>query len=306
VSFRRGHLRYFVAVVEEGQITRAAVKLHIAQPALSQAIAQLEAEIGVQLLERHPRGVRPTAAGERLFEKARLAVAADKDALETAEAMTRSKSGEVEFGFLGAPPGLDSPGLLGDFAEAYPSIQLRYRDLPFPRLPTSSWLAEVDVAVCHLPRGDPNVWAQLLRREPRVVLAPRRHPLAARRELAVEDVLDEQFIGFHKDVDPTWAGFWSLDDHRGHPPARLTVDHAANPQEVLAALAARSAITTVPASVGRVIVGVMPMIVAIALRDASPTEIMLLGHKGRRNPLVATIVTFAQKHSEQEHGTEAS
>jgi hypothetical protein len=52
----------------------------------------------------------------------------------------------------------------------------------------------------------------------------------------------------------------------------------------------------VPASVARVIVSVLPMIVAVPLRDASPSEIVLVGHKGRRNPLVATIVTFAQKH----------
>jgi LysR family nitrogen assimilation transcriptional regulator len=68
MSFRRGHLRYFVTVVEERQITRAAAKLHIAQPALSHAMAQLEAELGVQLLERHARGVTPTAAGSRLYE----------------------------------------------------------------------------------------------------------------------------------------------------------------------------------------------------------------------------------------------
>jgi DNA-binding transcriptional LysR family regulator len=294
MPFKRGHLRYFVAVVEEGQITRAAIKLHIAQPALSQAVAQLESELGVQLLIRHARGVTLTSAGERFYEKARLAVAADRDARETAQAMARSETGAVEFGFLGAPPGVDSPASLAAFADAYPAIQIRYRDLRFPSIPTSSWLSEVDLAVCHLPPADPNVWVESLRREPRVVLARSDHPLAGRPELSVQDVIDEPFIGFHPSVEPVWAGFWSLDDHRGGPPRRVTVDHAVNPQEVLASLAARHAITTVPASVAKVIVNVLPTMVALPLRDATPSAIVLVGHKGHRNPLVATVVSFAR------------
>jgi DNA-binding transcriptional LysR family regulator len=297
MPFRRGHLRYFVTVVEEGQITRAATKLHIAQPALSQAVAQLESELGVQLLIRHARGVTLTSAGERFYEKARLAVAADADARETAQAMARSETGAVEFGFLGAPPGVDNPASLAAFAHAYPAIQIRYRDLPFPSTPTSSWLSEVDVAVCHLPPSDPNVWVEPLRREPRVVLARSDHPLAGRHELSVQDVIDETFIGFHPSVEPAWAGFWSLDDYRGGPPQRVTVDRATNPQEVLASLAARHAITTVPASVARVIVNVLPTMVALPLRDATPSAIVLVGHKGNRNPLVATVVSFARAHA---------
>jgi DNA-binding transcriptional LysR family regulator len=294
MPFRRSHLRYFVAVAEEGQITRAAGKLHIAQPALSQAISQLEAELGAKLFERHARGVSLTPAGARLFEKARLAVTADDDALQAAEAIARRRTGVVDFGFLGVPPGLDSPATLGGFAAANPSIQLRYRELPFPTPPTSSWLADVDLAVCHAPPADPKVWAQTLRHEPRVVLMRKQHALAGRGELGIKDVAEETFIGFDPAVDRAWAGFWSLDDHRGSAPARVTTDHAANPQEILAALAGGDAITTVPASVGKVIVRVLPALVALELSDADPCSITLVGHEGRRNPLVDTLVSFVQ------------
>lgn len=299
MAFRRGHLRYFVTVADEGQITRAAAKLHIAQPALSLAVAQLESELGVKLLTRHARGVTLTPAGKIFYEKASLAVAANADAMETAQAMARTHSGSVEFGFLGAPPGLDSPASLAAFNEAYPEIQIRYRDLPFPTAPTSSWLAEVDVAVCHEPPEDSNVWQELLRREPRVVLAPRSHPLAQRSSLAVAEVLDQTFIGLHPSIDPKWSGYWSLDDCRGGPPTNVTVDRAGNPQEVLASLAARDAITTAPASVASVIVSVLPSIVAIPLAGAAPATIVLVGHKDRRNPLVARIVSFARSHDEE-------
>lgn len=297
MAFRRGHLQYFVVVAEEGQITRAAAKLHVAQPALSSAIAQLEDDLGVQLLNRHARGVTLTSAGKALYEKALLAVAADTDAVHAAHAIARTQAGSVEFGFLGAPPGLDSPASLAAFEAAHPAIQIRYRDLPFPFTPTSSWLSEVDLAVCHQPPADLNVWQEVLRHEPRVVLAPKRHALAGRSQLAVEEVVDETFIGFHPTVDPAWSGFWSLDDHRGEPPLHITVDRAANAQEVLASLAARCAITTVPASVAGVIVSVLPTLVAIPLSDAAPATIMLVGHRGRSNPLVATVVSFAQEQN---------
>ena len=91
MSFRPGALRYFVTVAEEGQITRAAEKLHVAQPAVSQAIAHLESDLGVELLERHPRGVSLTAAGEAFLAKARIAVASADDAVDTAHMLARAE-----------------------------------------------------------------------------------------------------------------------------------------------------------------------------------------------------------------------
>jgi DNA-binding transcriptional LysR family regulator len=294
MSFSQGQLLYFVTVADEGQMTRAAGKLHLAQPALSQAIAKLEAELGVQLLERHARGVTLTPAGEAFLVKARAALAAWTDAVLTAQSFAQDGHGTIEFGFVGSPPGLDSPGPLEAFAEAHPEIDLRYRELSFPTAPTSSWLADVDVAVCHRPPSDPGVWTQTLRHEPRVLLAPTRHPFAGRSEVSVEEALDQPFIGIHPAVERSWAGFWSLDDHRGCPPLHVTPDRAASPQEVLAALSMRRAITAVPASVGRAIMNVLPSVVAVDLRDAAPAQIVLAGHEDRINPLVAALVTFAR------------
>lgn len=294
MEFRRGHLRYFVTIAEEGQVTRAARKLHLAQPALSQAIAQLESDLGVALLERHARGVTLTPAGEVFLVKARAAVCAWTEAVAAARSLATLRPGTVEFGFVGVPPGVDSPGPLEAFALAHPHIDLRYRELPFPSVPMSAWLEEVDVAVCHSPRHEDGTWSLLLRREPRVVLAPSRHPLAARREVGVADVLGEIFIGFHPSVDPSWAGFWSLDDHRGSP-AATTADRAANPQEVIAALSVRSAITTVPASVARTIMGLMPGVATIELCEAAPAAIVLVGRDDRLTPQVEALRVFAER-----------
>jgi hypothetical protein len=132
-----------------------------------------------------------------------------------------------------------------------------------------------------------------LRREPRVVLAPTRHPLAQRSELCVADVLEETFVCFHPSVEPNWAGFWSLDDHRGAPPKRVTLDRAFNPQELLASLAVRCAITTAPAHAAQVLSNVPTGVAAIPLRDAAPSTIMLVGHQETRNPHVGAMRAFA-------------
>ena len=198
----------------------------------------------------------------------------------------------VEWGFVVAPPGLHSPGPLKAFAATHPDVDIRYRELPFPFTPTRSWLSEVDVAVCHLPPADPKVWSRQLYREPRVVLAANGHPLAARSELTVAEVLDETFIGFHPATDAAWAGFWSLDDHRGAAPRSVTGDRAANGQEVLASLAVRTAITTAPASVAGVVTSSRTGVVTIPLSDAQPSDVVLVGREDRRSPSVEAVLAF--------------
>jgi DNA-binding transcriptional LysR family regulator len=293
MEFRRGHLRYFVAVAEEGQMTRAARKLHLAQPALSQAIAQLESDVGVSLLERHARGVRLTPAGDAFLVKARAAVSAWADAVSAARALGEQEASTIVFGFVGAPPGLDSPGPLKAFSRSHPHIDIQYREMSFPLHSATQWLADVDVAVSHPPSEEPGTWLQSIRDDPRVVLAPRRHPVAGLEEASVEQVLDESFVGFHPSVEPGWAGFWSLDDHRRGPPRKRTRDRAANAQEVLAALSMSTSITTVPASVARLAVGAQGSLAAVPLRDAAPATIALIGREDRRTVHVDALRQFA-------------
>jgi DNA-binding transcriptional LysR family regulator len=291
--FRRGQLRCFVAVADAGQVTGAARALFMTQPAVSQAIAQLESELGFKLFDRSGRGVTLTPAGARFYEPARRAVEATADAALVAEALARASEGTIMFGFLGSAPALDSPDAVAAFAQAYPNIELRFQELRFPGYPTSSWLSEVDVAACHLPCSDPAVWTQTLRDDPRVLVAPRGHRLAGRAQLHVAEVLEETFIGLHPSVESSWAGFWSFDDERGGPPPKVTADRAINPQEVLASLAVRDAITSVPASVGRLLATFSDQLAVIPMLDAKPSTIALVGHEDRRNPLVETLVEFA-------------
>ncbi len=149
------HYRYFVAVAEEGQVTRAATRLHIAQPALSQAIAQLEGHVGLKLLERHGRGVALTRAGELFLEKARSVVAAAAAADTAIASLRRSEGGTIETGFVGLPPMMEAAELIEAFVAANPTAELRFRELPFPGRAGESWLRDVDVALCWEPLARP-------------------------------------------------------------------------------------------------------------------------------------------------------
>src|ERR1700693_1968973 len=133
MPFRLEQLRYLVAVADEGQFTRAARNLHIAQPALSQAVAQLECELRIERRKRHAQGVTPTWAAETFLATARVALAATRDADVTARSLARSATGMMEFGFLGTPPMVDAPDMFAAFAEAYPDAELSFRGLSYPR-----------------------------------------------------------------------------------------------------------------------------------------------------------------------------
>lgn len=300
MPFKRGHLKYFVAVAEEGQMTRAAAKLYMAQPALSQAISQLEAQLGVQLFERHARGVSLTPAGHAFLGKARLALDAEADASLTAQSLARAGERAIEFGYLGLPPGLTSPNLIETFADKHPDIELRFHELPFPSGSTASWLGEVDVVLSRPPQAEPEIWTQTACTQPRVVVAPKSHPLAKRSELIVAEVLDETFLGTHPSVQTEWAGFWNLDDHRGGPAPNQSRDSALNSQEKFAMIADGQAITTLPAGHASIVAKILTNVVAIPLRDADPVLVTLLGRENHANPLVEDLRAVARNLAEKD------
>jgi DNA-binding transcriptional LysR family regulator len=286
-------LRYFVTVAEEGQMSRAAGNLHLAQPALSHAIAQLELRLGILLLERRARGVALTACGEAFLPKARLVLAAVDDANRTARALARTARSAIQWGFIGSPPMVDAPELFAAFLTAHPDVKISFRELSFPCGSPLSWLADVDVALCYSPTPHPQICIHELRSEPRVVLVASGHPLARSEELTVAEVLDETFCGTSPSLEPIRAGFWRLDDHRGAPAPHLTDDEATNPAEVLACIASGRAIITAPASNAANVFNGLTNVIAVPLRDAKPAKLTLTWRKDNHNPNVVKLTELA-------------
>ncbi len=292
-------LVYFVRTAEMGQISRAAVSLNIAQPALSAAILKLERNVGVTLFVRHPRGVSLTPAGARLYEKAKAAVCAEEEALVTAQALARSGRGKIEVGFLGVLPQLLAPNMLERFAELRPDAGVTLRELRFPTIRTADWVARVDVALCFSPMEEGDVQVRVLREEPRCVLMHRGHRLAGRQQLRVEDVIDEEFCGLHPSVEPEWAGLWSLDDHRGAPAPRVTGDGASSYLEMVAAAASTRCISVVPMGVARSIAGGTGHLVVAPIADAAPVACALAWRTLGESALTAALGEMAAEDRDE-------
>jgi DNA-binding transcriptional LysR family regulator len=290
---RRTQLQYLTAIAEEGQITRAARRLDLAQPTLSQSIAQLEAELGVALLERHSRGVTLTPAGEAFLSGARTALAAETDAAQTGRALARAARGAMILGFCGSPPPTSAPELLEPFAAAQPHAQIEFQDLPFPSGSTSGWLADVDVAFCHSPAPDAGVAMQPVMRVPRALVAPAGHPLAKCERVSVADLSEATFIGYHPDVQPEWAHFYLLADANPAGFVRTTEDHVATSLQMLAVMAATHAVAVVPQRDAEIVCRALTNVVARPLEDAEPALMSLAWRRANRNPLVTALATAA-------------
>jgi len=118
-------LRYFLTVLEEGSVTRAAARLRVAQPSLSQALRAFEAELGVELFDRVGRGLRPSAAGEALSGPARQVLRSIDEARHAVSGVVELRSGTLELAALATLAVDPMAALIGRFRERYPGVQVR-------------------------------------------------------------------------------------------------------------------------------------------------------------------------------------
>lgn len=187
-------LRYFVAVAEEQSFSRAAQRLHMAQPPLSSQIKQLEGELEVRLFDRTSRGVRLTEAGELLLEEARRLLSQVE---QTARAVRRVGDGEVGRITLGFVPSASNevlPELLKVFRAAFPGVELFLREMRPDQVVRSLHAGQTDVGFLYLPLEDPALEVACVSREPLILALPESHPLASRSSVDLREVAEEQFI----------------------------------------------------------------------------------------------------------------
>ena len=183
-------LRPFVALADELHFGRAAERLHVTQPALSQQIARLERQLGVRLFDRTRTRVELTEAGAEVLEPARAAVAAAEAAVEVARAHAAGEAGELR---LGLSPGAHyvAQPLLAEFARRRPQVRVRARQDNSGALAEQVAAGRLELALgfCTEPRD--GVVCEWLRDEPVVVAAAADHPLAARDRVALAELADE-------------------------------------------------------------------------------------------------------------------
>jgi LysR family hca operon transcriptional activator len=281
------HLRYFVAVAEEGSLTVAAQKrLHTAQPSLSRQIHDLELELGVQLLIRGPRGVELTASGRVFLDHARVALLQVDAAGEAARRAAQPLRTSFAIGFLTGYEMDWLPAVMEILHAELPNTEVIIHSQDSPDLAAGLIRGKIDLAFLRPEKQAPGLKFRALRKDPLIVVMPRDHALTTRRSIRPQDLTGQTFIGVSPIRAPTlWA---VINDYL--KPVGVKPDHQA---ENLA-----MAISLVASTGG---LGLFPLyaqnllpktVVSRPIQGASPTVDLVIGYnEANTSPLLKSLLS---------------
>jgi DNA-binding transcriptional LysR family regulator len=187
-------LRYLEVLAAELHFGHAAARLHMTQPALSQALQRLEREIGCPLLQRDPRGASLTNAGRVLLAETRGVMKSVDIASDLARRAGRGDTGNVTIGFVDAAVFDILPGLLRAYRQRYPAVKVNSRQLKSAELGLGVETGQLDLAILRRDGAGPDVEYRTLRRERLSLAVSRNHRLAGARDVGVADLADEDFV----------------------------------------------------------------------------------------------------------------
>jgi len=194
------HLRYFVAVAEEENVTRAASKLHVSQPALSRQIHDLEYELGVVLLERSAKSVRLTEAGRVFLVEARAVLQRAAEAVKTAQAVAGGTEGEIHVGYAPSLTVQILPQALRTFQVDFPGVRVILHDLSTEEMVTGLRDGKLHVSLMVHPGKNKmqGLRFEELARYPMCLAVALTHPLARSRSVKWTKLADENLIAYSR------------------------------------------------------------------------------------------------------------
>jgi DNA-binding transcriptional LysR family regulator len=273
-------LRYFAVVATEGNLTRAAEKLFVSQPALTKQIKQLERQLGVQLFTRSRAGTTLTSAGQTLADTTPAVLAGWDQALRETKAAASADARVLRVGFMGSAANEATQQIFAAFASRRPDWRVDMRQgWSDPTAGLAS--GDADVALLRLPfPGQDEMRVEVLLTEPRWVALPASHPLAAADQISFRQLWDEPFIAAPAETG-CWRDYWlATGERQGHPVRIGAVTD--QPDAYLAAIANGDGIALVPESAARYyarpgityrpVTGVSPSQVCVAWPPASDTN----------------------------------
>jgi DNA-binding transcriptional LysR family regulator len=213
------HLRYFIGVAEEENVSRAALKLHVSQPALSRQIRDLEEELGFLLLERSAKSVRLTDAGRAFLIEARAVLQRAEDAVKAARAIAIGGRGELHVGYAPSLTARILPRTLRAFQSELPNVRVRLHDFSTEEM--LAGLREGKLQIAFVVRLTPvllrGLRFQELARDPIGLAVALKHPLSGRRSVTLAEVARQPLITYsrkdypdaHENLTAMFAGIKS-------------------------------------------------------------------------------------------------
>jgi DNA-binding transcriptional LysR family regulator len=285
------HLRYFVAVAEELNFSRAAQRMHMAQPPLSAAIRQLERDLGVELFVRSTREVKLTDAGHAFLAGARRTLADAEQAAEDAKRAAAGELGRLRIAYSWSTRFETLPALGRAFRASHPDVELLAQEMWNARMPAAFGTGSIDIALSLCPEIAADLELAPIRQERLVALLPEPHPLAREESIPLSALADEEFVVFPREIAPRlYDAFMSVYRRAGFEPrVRNESFHTGWDLGVLAEI---PAVAVAPQTVAG---GLPDGIVAIALSEPSDSlETCLVWRRDDGSPTVAAFVAVAR------------
>jgi DNA-binding transcriptional LysR family regulator len=285
------HLRYFVAVAEELHFGRAALRLHLAQPPLSQQIRKLEEILGHQLFTRTSRAVKLTSAGEVFLDRARRTLRNVQDDIEEARSIGRGEAGVLQVGFVGSSMLTPLPGMLEHYRRQYPKVTLRLHE-SFTSLVVQQLVnGALDVGFLRDGVQAEGLDIEILFSEPLIAVLPANHPLAKRKSISAGDLKDEPFVMFPPVAGSHAYEKWlSLCDESGFRPR--VVQEAPQWLTILRLVGAGLGVTIAPACAAQI---ASPEVVCRRLRGSRTTSDIELAYRhGEDRAIVKAFSSIAR------------
>lgn len=280
------HLRYFAAVAETRHFGLAAERLHMAQPALSQSIRQLEREIGAQLFARTTRQVSLTPAGEFLYRDTIRVLASIEDSVRGVRRLAGGAQGLVRIGFTGTAAFSQLPRIARAVNEQLPEVALEiHADLLTPAQVDGLVSARLDLGVLRPPVEGADLTLRTITTESLVLALPADHRLVVQSSVVMEDLRAEDWVMYTDEHSAMNEATLRNCRAAGFAPRRR---HTAPSTGVLLALvAAGLGITLVPESVRN---SPLTGVVFLDLPDAQSIELALAWRRDEQSPIVARVL----------------
>ena len=289
------HLRYFIAVAEEGSfLTAAQRRLYTAQPSLSRQIRDLEAEVGVKLLERRARGVALTAAGRVFLDHARLALLQVEAAAAGARRAEQPEKAVFTIGFLAGQEVAWLPHALRIIREETPGVQIMLSSQPSPQLALALMRGKLDVAFLRRETQTLGLSLKFLTKRPLIAVLPADHRLASRKTIRPEDLAREIYISATR-VAPVLESV--IDDYAATVGITLKADYVAETQSTAVSLVASTGgITLFPFHANRLLdlgLGAQHGGPDTVPQRLDPDRVHARSHTGPQNMLTPNVVARA-------------
>ena len=286
------HLRYFVAVAEEGSLTNAAERrLHTAQPSLSRQIRDLEKEVGAKLLEREARGIVLTTAGRVFYDQARIALLQVDAACEAARRADKPAKPVLVIGFLAGQEVVWLPDVLRILREEAPNVEVTISNQSSPELAVALMQGKVDVAFLRHETPATGLAFKHLVREPLIALLPARHRLAKCKAIRPRELACEIYISATR-VAPVVASI--IDDYAAKSGFSLKSEFCTENIAAAVSLVASTGGFTLCPSYGRTML--TSDVVARPLWGKPPTIEVVMGYnKSSNSALVKRFLARADE-----------